>query len=670
MSDSLKNQAEQMMQRVANDVAKLETEVTPTVNGVKLPAKSIFDRIFTVIDEVDFEAAQQRVKQLRDQLGNPPSTVLLETLIRRKCQQTGAIGALTAGPSVIPIVGTIAAMTVGTAADIGATIKLQTELVAEVAAVYGVTISDAERRKVVLLLIGFGIGPSVLARQLEEGVSYKLSEQFIETSLLKLLPLIGMVACAGTNVLATYLVGRRADVYFRVGAQALNSWRDDVRAVTGLDEQKIIRWLNNSSQQASSSLISGAITVGEVIASGIDHASQVGRSAGAVVGSTVTTTGKLAVAGTGLAMSVPLIGVAKLREVISPTKKQTIVEGRVMSKIDVTTQNSIYPLTFAPVFRDYIWGGRNLETKLGRQIPDGVIAESWEISGHPSSPTEVDNGSLAGKSLPDLVTELGLNLVGQRAYPMLKRGKFPLLIKLLDANKPLSVQVHPNDEYANQHENGELGKTEMWYILHAKPDAHLIYGLAKDGISRNEFAEAAKSGQLEPYMHRLPIKTGDAVFIPSGSLHAILDGIIIAEIQQNSDTTYRVYDWNRVGNDGKPRPLHIDKAVDVINFEQVQPTAYPVKLLPSGNGVKREEISACPYFHVERVTFEAGAKFAGQCDGNSFEIWGVMSGGGQINWSGEPLNLSAVRFSLLPAMLGEFEVQATQAGEWLRVYLP
>ena len=129
MSDSLKNQAEQLMQRVANDVAKLETEPTPTVNGGKQQAKSIFDRIFTVIDEVDFEAAQDRVTQLRLQLGNPPSTTLIETLMRRKCQQTGAIGTITAGPSLIPIVGTMAAMTVGTAADIGATIKLQAELI-------------------------------------------------------------------------------------------------------------------------------------------------------------------------------------------------------------------------------------------------------------------------------------------------------------------------------------------------------------------------------------------------------------------------------------------------------------------------------------------------------------------------------------------------------------
>lgn len=370
-------------------------------------------------------------------------------------------------------------------------------------------------------------------------------------------------------------------------------------------------------------------------------------------------------------MTLPTAGFERLKGFMWPlAAHEKIVEGEVIETVDITINEAIYPLTFAPMFRDYIWGGRNLETKLGRQIPDGIIAESWEISGHPSSPTAVDNGAMAGKPLPELLNLLGLNLVGQRSTAMLKRGKFPLLIKLLDANKPLSVQVHPNDEYANIHENGELGKTEMWYILYAKPDAHLIYGLARAGVTRNEFADAARSGELDSYLHKLPVKTGDAVFIPSGSLHAIMDGIIIAEIQQNSDTTYRVYDWNRVGADGQPRPLHIDKAVEVINFNQIQPGPYPFELLESRAGLRRERISACPYFNVERITFEAGATFRGCCDGNTFEIWGVMSGAGQVKWSGQPLGLTAVRFTLLPAILGNFEVQATQPGEWLRIYVP
>jgi len=329
----------------------------------------------------------------------------------------------------------------------------------------------------------------------------------------------------------------------------------------------------------------------------------------------------------------------------------------------------IYPLTFEPVFRDYIWGGRNLETKLGRTLPPGTVAESWEISGHPSSPTKVFNGPLAGKSLPEVVELLGPELVGSRSQAMLDRGKFPLLIKLLDANKPLSVQVHPNDAYANTHENGELGKTEMWYILYAKPDAYLIYGL-KAGVTPNSFRQALETGQLESCLHQLPVKAGDTIFIPSGSVHAIMDGILLAEIQQNSDTTYRVYDWNRLGADGKPRPLHIDKALDVINFDQVEPGPFSPQLLEASNGLRRDLITTCPYFNVERVSLEPGTAFSGKCDGSTFEIWGVLSGQGQIVWSGTPVELQAVRFALLPAALGEFEIQASTAATFLRVYVP
>lgn len=331
--------------------------------------------------------------------------------------------------------------------------------------------------------------------------------------------------------------------------------------------------------------------------------------------------------------------------------------------------DQIYPLTFTPVFRDYIWGGRNLETQLGRDLPPGRVAESWEISGHPSSPTKVDNGPLAGKTLPELLDMFGEKLVGTRSQMMLQRGKFPLLIKLLDANRPLSVQVHPDNEYANNHENGELGKTEMWYILHAEPGAHLIYGL-KPGVTPESFREALEAGELEKCLHRLPVKAGDAVFIPSGSLHAIMEGLIIAEIQQNSDTTYRVYDWNRVGDDGKPRPLHVDKAIDVTNFDQVEPTTYPVKVIEDNNGRHREEISACDYFVVERVNLAPGQQFAGQNEGQTFEIWGLLSGKAQVNWAGDPLVTSAVRFSLLPATLGAFTVEAQEEAELLRVYIP
>ena len=329
----------------------------------------------------------------------------------------------------------------------------------------------------------------------------------------------------------------------------------------------------------------------------------------------------------------------------------------------------IYPLTFEPVFRDYIWGGRNLETKLGRALPAGKVAESWDISGHPSSPTKADNGPLAGQTLPELLDLLATKLVGTRSQPMLERGKFPLLVKLLDANKRLSVQVHPDDAYAAKHENGELGKTEMWYVLHAEPGAYLIYGLTK-GVTPESFRRALEAGHLERCLHQLPVKAGDAVFIPSGSVHAIMDGILIAEIQQNSDTTYRVYDWNRLGADGQPRPLHVDKALDVINFDLVEPGPFPPQLVEERNGLRRELITASPYFNVEKVTFAQNSAFEGLCDGSTFEIWGIISGRGSIGWSDEPVAVEAVRFALLPAALGNFKIEAATRATFLRVYVP
>lgn len=331
---------------------------------------------------------------------------------------------------------------------------------------------------------------------------------------------------------------------------------------------------------------------------------------------------------------------------------------------------NVYPLTFTPVFKDYIWGGRNFQTKLGRALPPGIVAESWEISGHPSDPTTVNNGPLSGKTLLEVLELLGLDLVGTRSQAMLQRGKFPLLIKLLDANQPLSVQVHPDDDYAATHEDGELGKTEMWYILEAQPGARLIYGL-KPGVTPESFRQSLEAGHLELCLHELPVKPGDAVFIPAGSVHAIMDGILLAEIQQNSDTTYRVYDWNRVGPDGKSRPLHIDKALEVINFTQVEPGPYAPQLVEETGFLKREMITACPYFNVERVIFtEAGAAFTGNTAGQTFEIWGTMSGRCQVEGTGPSLDLPSVQFTLLPAALGGFTIKALEPSVLLRAYVP
>lgn len=324
---------------------------------------------------------------------------------------------------------------------------------------------------------------------------------------------------------------------------------------------------------------------------------------------------------------------------------------------------TVYPLLFEPVLKNYIWGGRNLG-KLGRRLPPGLTAESWEIAAHEDGTAVVSNGRFAGQPLTLVHQALGLDLIGTNNAWAHERNKFPLLIKLLDASQPLSVQVHPDDGYALEHEGNELGKTEMWVVLHAEPEAAIILGV-KPGTTPANFRQAILDDDLEKYLHRIPVKAGDVACVPAGSLHAILGGLIIAEIQQNSNTTYRVYDWNRVGADGKARPLHIDRALDVINFEQVEPGLCRPALIHEADGIRRYELCHNRYFVTERVEMEAGAVFNGRCDGTTLEIWGVIAGDVEINGVG----LTAVRFALLPAVLGDFAVRAAGKTTLLRSYV-
>ncbi len=327
------------------------------------------------------------------------------------------------------------------------------------------------------------------------------------------------------------------------------------------------------------------------------------------------------------------------------------------------TQTPPYPLTFTPALKDYLWGGRNLETMFGRQLPPGVIAESWEISAHEDGVSVVANGPYAGLTLPQLHEQMGIDLIGFRSQWAQDRGKFPLLIKLLDAAQVLSVQVHPEDAYALANEGNELGKTEMWVVLHAEPGAAVILGVS-EGTTPEKFRQGIEDGDLSPYLHRIPVVKGDVICVPAGSVHAIMAGLIIAEIQQNSNTTYRVYDWNRLQN-GVPRPLHIDKAMDVINFQQVAPGLCQPELVSDENGVRRYRLCHNRYFVTERVEMAAGSYFEGNCDGSTFEIWGVIEGKASVN----QLPLPAVRFTLLPAVLGSFKVAAEVDSLLLRSYV-
>lgn len=323
----------------------------------------------------------------------------------------------------------------------------------------------------------------------------------------------------------------------------------------------------------------------------------------------------------------------------------------------------LYPLFFKPVFKPYIWGGRNLE-KLGRVLPEGTrVAESWEISSHKDGMTIIENGVHKGKTLPQLMEIMGVDLVGKANQWALDRGKFPLLVKLLDANHRLSVQVHPDDAYALQHEGNELGKTEMWFVLWAAPGASIIYGLSKK-TSAERFRQALDEGQLEPFLNKISIQSGDHICVPTGTLHAILGGALIAEIQQNSNTTYRVYDWNRKNDEGHLRPLHIAKALDVINFDQIGARLSDPVTIEQTDNWSIKELCKNQYFTSEQITVKNHSFYTGYCNGTTLEIWGVLKGNVKI----DRYRVEGIKFFLLPANLGEFTLEIAENSVLLRTY--
>ena len=324
----------------------------------------------------------------------------------------------------------------------------------------------------------------------------------------------------------------------------------------------------------------------------------------------------------------------------------------------------LYPIFFSPVYKHYMWGGRNL-SKLGRDLPNGKqVAESWEISSHADGMTVINNGQYAGKTLPELLNFLGEELVGRNNQWALDRGIFPLMVKLLDAEQRLSVQVHPDDEYAYKHEGqSELGKAEMWVVLRAEPNAAVIYGFSKE-TSPDDLRQAINTGTLEPFLHKIPIRSGDHICVPPGTLHAILEGAMMIEIQQNSNTTYRVYDWNRTDKDGNRRDLHVENALAVINFQQINSQLPTPTIVEDTPHITREQLCHNAYFTTERITVKRRSAWTGCCDGSSLEIWGVINGQAQI----ADEMVEGINFCLLPAGLGRFSIQADANSILLRVY--
>jgi mannose-6-phosphate isomerase len=340
----------------------------------------------------------------------------------------------------------------------------------------------------------------------------------------------------------------------------------------------------------------------------------------------------------------------------------------------------LYPLRFQPLFRRYIWGGRRLGTVLGKPVGEGDdYAESWEVVDHGDDQSVVAEGPLAGKTLHEIAVHHFRELLGQHAAPSameLERSaylavftsrnpfpRFPLLFKLLDCNRALSVQVHPNDEQAAKLTPPDLGKTEAWVILDAAPGSAIYAGL-KPGVSRDDLARNIAAGRTEAALHQFEPRAGDCVFIPAGTVHALGAGLLVAEIQQASDTTYRLFDWNRVGPDGKPRPLHIEQSLDVIDYsrgpvdpQSPQPTATP--------GVER--LVACDKFVLDRRTFTGEAQLGGD---DRFRIVSVVAG--EVHLVGDPTGspLARGQTALVPASAGAVRATATTPATLLEAYLP
>src|SRR5437773_5633978 len=259
----------------------------------------------------------------------------------------------------------------------------------------------------------------------------------------------------------------------------------------------------------------------------------------------------------------------------------------------------LYPLTYQPIFKERVWGGRNLERLYQKALPPGVpVGESWEITDRPEAASVIANGQLAGKNLRSLMVHHAKELLGPARS---QNGRFPLLIKLLDAEEKLSLQVHPPAHVAAR--LGGEPKTEMWYIADARAGAELYAGLRR-GVTRAEFERRINDGTVADCFHRLPVKPGDVMFLPSGRVHAIGAGIVLFEIQQNSDTTYRVFDWNRLGLDGKPRELHVAQSLLCIDFDDFEPAPITGEFQSNAEGTCHwRTLANDPLFVVKHIRF-------------------------------------------------------------------
>lgn len=306
-------------------------------------------------------------------------------------------------------------------------------------------------------------------------------------------------------------------------------------------------------------------------------------------------------------------------------------------------KSALHPLRFTPVYKDYLWGGTRIADMFGRDTGSGICAESWEVSDRDDGMSVVAEGRLSGTPLRSLMETRAREITGEAAA---NGDRFPLLVKLIDAAKDLSVQVHPHDD--NAAAVGGEPKSELWYLLDAADGAMLYRGF-KDGVDREVLERALEGNWVEDMLARWRVQPDDAVYVPGGTVHAIGAGCLILEIQQNSNTTYRLYDWNRTGPDGKPRELHHDEAFQVIRWGNDGEHLVRPAIDLVGEGWMQERVLATPYFRVDRLTVTAGYDEVPAERGMS--ILFVREGGGRITSDGFEATLTPGTTWLVPAGL-------------------
>lgn len=307
-----------------------------------------------------------------------------------------------------------------------------------------------------------------------------------------------------------------------------------------------------------------------------------------------------------------------------------------------------YPMLLSPCYKDYLWGGNRLNKKYNKNSTLALTAESWELACHKDGQCIVANGDHQGKLLSEIIAVEPVFFLGARYHG----GDFPILVKLIDANKDLSIQVHPSD-FSAKAELGEQGKAEMWYILEAAPKAKLYYGF-KERINRDVFLKSAEDGTICSYLNSVSVRRGDVFYILPGTIHALGAGIVVAEIQQNSNTTFRIYDYNRKDSNGNCRPLHLERAMEVINYEPIIPSEYRYNNSIRLKGLSLSQMFSCQYFSSYKAQVNTQAIL--NCDGSSFHHLLFIDGNGYLEHAGRKYAFRKGDSYFLPAILGSYKV--------------